>query len=66
MFDVLIAVLLLALGFWNGYLFGKKQKPREIEPPTPEERELLRLREERAAFQSLMDYTADRAYGMEE
>ena len=61
MLDVLIALLLVAAGYW----LGKRQKQPAAMPP-PEERELQRLREDRAAFSQLMGYNADRAYGRDE
>lgn len=61
MLDVLIALLLVGVGFW----LGRRQKlPAPC--PAPEARELEQLREDRAAFTQLMGYSADRAYGKEE
>lgn len=61
MLDVLIALVLVGVGYW----LGKREKlPAEI--PQPEERELERLREDRAAFVQLMGYNTDRAYGQDE
>ena len=62
MFDVLIAVALLAMGYW----LGRQKQPEKPQPPTPEEQELTRLREDRAAFARLMGYNAGQAYGQEE
>ena len=59
MTDILIAVVLLALGFF----MGRKSAPKKTEPPAVEEQELLRLQEDKKAFSQLMGYTADRAYG---
>lgn len=61
MVDILIAVALLLLGWWLG---GRQTHRRE--PPVVEQRELERLREDRAAFAQLMGYNADRAYGLED
>ena len=61
MLDVLIALVLVGVGVWLGKGQGK---PAAL--PKPEERELERLREDRAAFTQLMGYNADRAYGQEE
>ena len=62
MVDVLIALVLLAVGFWVGKQAGAK-KPA---PPQPEEQEQQRMQEDRAAFSQLMGYSADRAYGREQ
>jgi len=61
MLDVLIALVLVGVGYW----LGKRQK-WPAEPPRPEQRELDRLREDRAAFSQLMGYSAERAYGQED
>ncbi len=61
MLDVLIALVLLALGFWA----GKQAGARKPVPPQPEEQERIRVQEDRAAFSQLMGYSADRAYGRE-
>lgn len=61
MLDVLIALVLVGIGVW----LGKREKlPAAV--PGPEEQELQRLREDRAAFARLMDYNVDRAYGQDE
>ena len=62
MMDVLIAVALLAMGFW----LGQRQNRKTPLPPSPEEQELERLREDRAAFARLMGYNIGQAYGQEE
>ncbi len=59
MTDVLIAVVLLGLGFF----MGRRSAPKKTEPPTVEEQELLRLQEDKQAFSQLMGYNAERAYG---
>lgn len=61
MLDVLIALVLVGVGIW----LGKRQRKPAV-MPKPEERELERLREDRAAFTQLMGYNVDRAYGQEE
>ena len=60
MLDVLIALVLVGVGYWMGKRGKVPQQPR------PEQRELDRLREDRAAFAQLMGYSAERAYGLEE
>lgn len=64
MLEVLIGILLLGLGFWA----GRKTAERETRPAprTPEEQELRRLQEDKAAFDLLMGYSAQRAYGGED
>ena len=59
MTDILIAVVLLALGVF----LGRKSAPQKPKPPTVEEQELLRLQEDKQAFARLMEYNAERAYG---
>lgn len=59
MLDVLIGLVLTALGFY----MGRKSVPGTREAPKVEEQELLRLQEDRAAFAQLMGYNAERAYG---
>ena len=59
MLDVLIGLVLAALGFY----MGRKSVPEKKEPPCVEEQELQRLQEDRAAFAQLMGYNVDRAYG---
>lgn len=64
MLEVLIGILLLALGFWAGRKTADGQKPPT--PHRPEAQELQRLAEDRAAFDLLMGYSAQRAYGAED
>lgn len=59
MLDVLIGLALTALGFF----IGRRSVPNKIQPPAAEETELQRLQEDRTAFELLMGYNADRAYG---
>lgn len=61
MFDVLIGLVLVALGFY----FGRTSVPQTLQPPKVEEQELLRMQEDKAAFAQMMGYNADRAYGKE-
>lgn len=67
MLEVLIGLALLALGFWGGWKANGRLARRLPAPPTPEEQELRRMQEDKAAFELLMGYNAQRAYGgMEE
>lgn len=59
MLDVLIGLVLVALGFY----FGRKTVPAGPQLPAVEERELQRLQEDKLAFSQLLGYNADRAYG---
>lgn len=61
MMDILIALVLLGVGFWLG-----RRQNLPAPAPQPEQRELDRLREDRAAFTQLMGYNAQRAYGLDE
>ena len=61
MLDVLIGLALLALGFY----FGKKAAEKTPQLPAVSQAEMLRLQEDRQAFNQLMGYNADRAYGNE-
>ena len=60
MIDILIGVILLAVG----YAAGRRQLPAAVTPPAVEAVEQVRVQEDRAAFQQLMGYNLDRAYGM--
>lgn len=62
MIDVLIALILLGVGYWLGG--RRRQLPAAL--PGPEEQEKRLLQEDRAAFAQLMGYNADRAYGLQE
>ena len=62
MIEMLIGAILLILG----YMVGRRQLPTAAVPPTVEALEQARLQEDRAAFQQLMGYNPDRAYGMAE
>lgn len=59
MADVLIGLVLAALGFY----FGRRSVPEKAQPPAIEEQELLRLQEDKAAFAQMMSYNAEKAYG---
>lgn len=59
MLDVLVGLVLAALGFY----FGRRSVPQKPELPAMEERELQRLQEEKLAFSQLMGYNAECAYG---
>lgn len=61
MLEVLMAAALLALGFW----LGRQSRPARPQLPVPQEQEVRRLQEDRAAFAQLMGYSAERAYGDE-
>jgi len=61
MVDILIALVLLGVGFWLG-----RRQNLPTPAPQPEQRELDRAREDRAAFTQLMGYNAQRAYGLDE
>ena len=60
MADVLIAVLLLGVGYW----MGTRSTGKKPALPLPEETEQFRLQEDRTAFEQLMGYNAERAYGL--
>ena len=68
MLEVLLGVVLLGLGGAAGwlahglYVLAKQTKP---EPEAPEAREAERLREDRRAFETLMGYNVDMAYGLD-
>lgn len=61
MMELLLGLALLALGFWAGRKAAGREKPPAL--PAPEEQELRRMQEDRAAFAQLMGYNAQRAYG---
>lgn len=60
MTEVLIALVLVGLGYW----MGRRRTQLPAVPPCPEEQEKRLLQEDRAAFAQLMGYNADRAYGL--
>lgn len=61
MVDVLIGLVLLALGFY----IGRKTAEEKPKLPAVDQTELLQVQEDRQAFSQLMGYNADRAYGNE-
>ena len=60
MIDVLIGLLLVALGF----AAGRRRLPAPNRQFQPEAQEQAQLLEDRMAFSQLMGYNADRAYGL--
>ena len=62
MVEVCLALGLVVFGFFCGWQ-GAKITMRRSVPATPQERELQRLQEERAAFATLMGYNVRTAYG---
>ncbi len=60
MLEVLLGLALLAAGFWAG------RRSVKAAPPVAEVREAQRLQEDKAAFDLLMGYNAQRAYGGED
>lgn len=69
MLDVLIAVVLMLIGAFGGWfargLHVRMNEPPKQEPEPLPQRELDRLREEQEAFDRLMGYNIDTAYGLE-
>ena len=63
MLEVLIGIILLALGFWAGRRTARQTAPV---PQRPEEQERKRLEEDKTAFDLLMGYSVQRAYGGED
>lgn len=59
MLDVLIGLVLVALGVY----LGRKSVRQTVQPPVQEEQELRRLQEDKQAFSQLLGYNAERAYG---
>lgn len=66
MMELLLGLALLALGFWSGWKANGRMARHMPAPPKPEEQELRRLEEDKAAFALLMGYNAQRAYGAAE
>lgn len=64
MLEVLIGIVLVALGFWAGRKTAVPKTPPA--PQCPEGLELQRMQEDKAAFDLLMGYSAQRAYGAED
>lgn len=65
MAEILLGALVLAVGFYGGRRFASMEK-QTVTAPAPEEQELQKLREDRAAFELLMGYDARHAYGGED
>jgi hypothetical protein len=65
MLDFLIGAVLLLLGGAAGYALrmAAERRQRLPEPEAPGERERERLREDRQAFETLMGYNSEMAYG---
>ena len=59
MLEVLLGLVLFGAGVWVG-----RKWPRPA--PTPAQQELVRLREDQAAFDALMGYNQRQAYGQED
>lgn len=57
MLELVLGLALLAVGFWAG------RKSVKAAPPAAEAQEVQRLQEDKAAFDLLMGYNAQRAYG---
>lgn len=58
MIETFLALVLFAAGWWLGRRTGKTT------PPTVEQQEQDRAREDRAAFSQLMGYNQSQAYGL--
>lgn len=67
MVDILIGVLLLALGAAGGWFARRSYEAltRKVETETASEQELQRLKEDKEAFDVLMGYNIDTAYGLD-
>lgn len=68
MVEVLIGVLLLGIGGASGWFLRmllERGKQGERETGTPEAREAQRMQAERQAFETLMGYNVDMAYGLD-
>ncbi|MBQ1789290.1 MAG: hypothetical protein II008_03860 [Oscillospiraceae bacterium] len=70
MLDVLLAVVLLCVGAAGGWaahkFYARMTEPPKAEPAPLPQTELDRLRAEQEAFDKLMGYNIDTAYGLEE
>ena len=69
MVEVLIGVVLLVLGGAGGWFARKVLEAARrgtSEPETDAAREAERVRAERQAFEALMGYNAETAYGMQD
>lgn len=67
MIDILIGVLLLGIGGVAGWFLRKavERMTHKVEAETASEKELLRLKEDKEAFDALMGYNIDMAYGLD-
>lgn len=67
MLDILIGVLLLGIGGVAGWLARKavERLTHKAEVQTASEKELIRLKEDKEAFDVLMGYNIDMAYGLD-
>jgi len=65
--EILIAAALLLLGGAAGWFLRDRQEraARAATAEAPGERERRRLREDHQAFETLMGYNADMAYGLD-
>nr|DAI33313.1 MAG TPA: hypothetical protein [Caudoviricetes sp.] len=67
MVDILIGVLLLGVGGMAGWFLRKavERRTHKAEVQTASEKELIRLKEDKEAFDVLMGYNIDMAYGID-
>ena len=67
MVDILIGVLPLGIGGTAGWFLRKTvdRMTHKAETQTASEKELLRLKEDKEAFDVLMGYNIDMAYGLD-
>lgn len=67
MVDILIGVLLLGIGGVAGWFLRKavERLTHKSEVQTASEKELIRLKEDKEAFDVLMGYNIDMAYGID-
>ena len=68
MVEVLIGVVLLAIGGAGGWFARKLMEAAKRDASMPETdaaRDIERVRAERQAFEALMGYNAETAYGMQ-
>ena len=69
MVDVVLGMVLVALGGLAGwFLRGIEERAKRLspEPETPGTQEVQRMQAERQAFEALMGYNAETAYGMQD
>ena len=67
MVDILIGVLLLGTGGVAGWFLRKavERLTRKAEVQAASEKELQRLKEDKEAFETLLGYNIDMAYGID-